>query len=126
VIALLIEVRPLQAPAQAFLRMYARRRARPPHQHGGGLIDDCIAQGSRPPAEIHIAEVRSELLIKSPKLLKYRLTQCHESTGNRLDVARQIVPAPEGRTECTPEKIPETIHHSGDNPRMLDGPGRER
>src|SRR5665811_1947408 len=81
-IALLIEVRPLQAPAQALLRMYARRRARPPHQHGGGLIDDCIAQGSRPPAEIHIAEVPSELLIKSPKLLKY-LSLIHISEPTR-------------------------------------------
>src|ERR1039458_7223629 len=87
-IAMPIEVRLFETPANSLLRLYAGRRAAIPPQDGGGLIDDFIAQGPRPPAEIHIAEARSELLIKSAKLLKYGLAQCHESTGNRRDVAR--------------------------------------
>src|ERR1035441_3503019 len=125
-IAMPIQVRLFETPANSLLRLYAGGSAGIAQQDGGGLIDDFMAQGPRPPAEIHIAEARSELLIKSAELLKYRLTQCHESTGNRRDVARQIVPGPERRTECTPEKIAATIHHSGDNPGMLDGPGGER
>src|ERR1035437_3861715 len=69
-IAMPIEVRLFETPANSLLRLYAGRRAAIPHQDGGGLIDDFIAQGPRPPAEIHIAEARSELLIKSAVLVR--------------------------------------------------------